>query len=84
MHADASPAVLAYRMQLAVWDMEGRLGVKAAFRFPMYKELMWHAAQHYLSRAQAAIRQGRHPAIAIKSHFEAIPWCSMEVVRSIL
>ncbi len=41
-----------------MWDMEGRLGVKAAFRFPMYKELMWHAAQHYLTRAQAAIRRG--------------------------
>ena len=41
-----------------MWDMEGRLGVKAAFRFPMYKELMWHAAQHYLSRAQTAIRAG--------------------------
>ena len=52
------PGLFMCRMQLAVWDMEGRLGVKPAFRFPMYKELMWHAAHHYLSRAQAAIRRG--------------------------
>lgn len=45
-------------MQLSVWDMEGRLGVQPAFRFPLFKALMWHAAAHYLTRLQAALETG--------------------------
>lgn len=38
--------------------MEGRLGVQPAFRFPLFKALMWHAAAHYLTRLHAALETG--------------------------
>lgn len=40
---------------MAVWDMEGRLGVGAAFRFPLFQPLMWHVAKRFLPRIQAAL-----------------------------
>lgn len=46
------------RTQLAVWEMEGRLGVGLPFRFPLFKALMWHAASHYAARLQAALAAG--------------------------
>lgn len=50
--------ILWCRTQLAVWDMEGRLGVALAFRYPLFKALMWHAAQHYLARIRTALETG--------------------------
>ena len=43
-----------------MWEMEGRLGVQPAFRFPLFKALMWHAAERYLTRLQAALAAGAH------------------------
>ncbi|KAK9806199.1 hypothetical protein WJX72_005043 [[Myrmecia] bisecta] len=47
-----------FRQELEVWEMEGRLGVQAQFRFPLYKQLLWHAAVYYLGELQSIIATG--------------------------
>ena len=37
------------RMHLSIWDMESRLGVKARFRFPFFRPLVWHTARCLVS-----------------------------------
>lgn len=56
------------RTQLAVWEMEGRLGVALPFRFPLFKALMWHAASHYAARLQAVLAAGMR---GVKAHTQA-------------
>jgi hypothetical protein len=36
-------------LQLDIWQMEERLKVRSKFRFPLYKQLMWHTAAHYMA-----------------------------------
>ena len=38
--------------------MENRLKVQPVFRFPMFKELCWHAAVHYLAILEHAVDTG--------------------------
>lgn len=49
------------RQQLEVYEMEGRLSVSPSCRFPMFKELYWHTAEHYLGLLQAAALAGAPP-----------------------
>lgn len=37
-------------LQLDIWHMEERLKVRSKFRFPLYKQLMWHTAGFYLTQ----------------------------------
>ncbi|KAG0559216.1 hypothetical protein KC19_10G087900 [Ceratodon purpureus] len=37
-------------LQLDIWQLEERLKVRSKFRFPFYKQLMWHTAAHYLAQ----------------------------------
>ncbi|KAG0567360.1 hypothetical protein KC19_7G129300 [Ceratodon purpureus] len=41
-------------LQLDIWQMEERLKVRSKFRFPLYKQLMWHTAAYYLTQLRPA------------------------------
>ncbi|KAJ7543493.1 hypothetical protein O6H91_09G040100 [Diphasiastrum complanatum] len=45
-------------LQLEVWQMEERLRVRAKFRFPLYRQLMWHTALHYHKLLEEAVGEG--------------------------
>jgi len=45
--------VLAPRGQVEISSMEQRLGVPQSSRFPLYRQLMWHAAAFYLANWDA-------------------------------
>ena len=38
--------------------MEGRLGVPSSCRFPLFKQLYWSTAQHYLALLNKVISRG--------------------------
>ena len=44
--------------------MEERLGVPPSARFPFYRQLMWHAAAHYLTRLRAEKAGGEYRAMS--------------------
>ena len=47
--------------------MEERLGVPPSARFPLYRQLMWHAAAHYLTRLRAEKAGGECPNVAVST-----------------
>lgn len=40
-------------IQLDIWRMEERLKVRSKFRFPLFKQLMWHTTSYYLARLRS-------------------------------
>ncbi|KAL4421887.1 hypothetical protein ABPG77_003689 [Micractinium sp. CCAP 211/92] len=49
---------------------EQRLGVTPKFQFPLFRRLMWYAAEHALHRLRPCVRQGLHPGAAGMTNWE--------------
>ena len=43
------------KQQLQVYDIENKTGVANKFRFPLYEQMQWYAAENYLKRLKSII-----------------------------